>query len=84
MSSTASNYSIGKLCAGIAMGTVALSCTVLISIPVLMRVKPVALWFMLVTLTYGVMMFASSYVEEEHQYWFWVASAWLCWLALKQ
>lgn len=34
------------------------------------------LFFPLSTLLYGVMMFASSYVEEEHHFWYWVASGW--------
>ncbi len=37
-----------------------------------------------VTLTYGIMMFASSYVEEEHHFWYWMTSAWLVVLAMKQ
>lgn len=30
-----------------------------------------------ITITYGIMMFASSYVEEEHHFWYWSTSAWL-------
>ena len=38
----------------------------------------------LITVLYGVMMFASSYVEEEQHYWYWMTSAWLVYLALAQ
>lgn len=31
----------------------------------------------LVTVLYGVMMFASSYVEEEQHFWYWTTTAWL-------
>jgi len=33
--------------------------------------------FWITTVTYGVMMFASSYVEEEQLFWYWMATA-LC------
>lgn len=39
--------------------------------------------FMLVTVSYGVMMFASSYIEEEQHFWYWITSAWLCYLAIR-
>ena len=32
---------------------------------------------------YGTMMFASSYVEEEHHFWYWASSGWLALLVLK-
>ena len=32
---------------------------------------------------YGTMMFASSYVEEEHHFWYWASSGWLALLLLK-
>lgn len=39
--------------------------------------------FAIVTIAYGVMMFASSYVEEEQQFWYWACSGWLMLLAIK-
>ena len=33
---------------------------------------------------YGTLMFASSYVEEEHLFWYWIASGWLALLALRR
>ncbi|KAH8149958.1 uncharacterized protein LAJ45_06111 [Morchella importuna] len=41
------------------------------------------LFFPLSTLLYGVMMFASSYVEEEHHFWYWVASGWFVCIFVK-
>jgi ethanolaminephosphotransferase len=41
------------------------------------------LFFPLSTLLYGVMMFASSYVEEEHHFWYWVASGWFICIFVK-
>lgn len=39
-------------------------------------------WFVGVTSLYGVMMFASSYVEEEQQFWYWITSGWLVYFAI--
>lgn len=32
---------------------------------------------------YAITMFASSYVEEEHQFWYWITGAWLSSLAIR-
>ncbi|KAI5804032.1 alkaline-phosphatase-like protein [Peziza echinospora] len=37
----------------------------------------------LITLTYCIMMFASSYVEEEQNFWYWITSAWVFGLFIK-
>lgn len=42
-----------------------------------------AIPFLAVTLAYGVMMFASSFVEEEQHFWYWSASGWLAILLFK-
>ena len=36
--------------------------------------------FLAITVSYGVMMFASSFVEEEQHFWYWSASGWLAYL----
>lgn len=43
----------------------------------------ITLAFASVTLAHGVMMFASSYVEEEQQFWYWACSGWLVFLAVR-
>ncbi|KAL9587559.1 MAG: hypothetical protein Q9212_000136 [Teloschistes hypoglaucus] len=83
MSKTATDYSTSKLYLGIVLGTLAALPAWLIALPLLQRAKLVGSWFSLLTLTYGVLMFASSYVEEEQQYWYLMASTWLFWLAVK-
>ncbi|KAF5663684.1 ethanolaminephosphotransferase [Fusarium heterosporum] len=77
MSSMASNYDMPKLFIGqgIAVIAVIASATVLISLGA--HRDGQILLFVLLTLSYGVMMFASSYVEEEQHFWYWTSSIWL-------
>jgi len=52
--------------------------------PLLMKTSTsVNLAFASVTIAYGMMMFASSYVEEEQQFWYWACSGWLGILAIR-
>lgn len=39
-------------------------------------------WIAFIQITHGTIMFASSYVEEEHHFWYWMSSAWVSWLYL--
>ena len=55
-------------------------------IPVLIDSKfygPLPSFAITVLFMYGTMMFASSYVEEEHHFWYWASSGWLALLLLK-
>lgn len=77
LSSMASNYDVSRL----TMGQIAAVTAVLLaafaayqnagglSIP--------AVPFTLITTAYGVMMFASSYVEEEQHFWYYCTTAWV-------
>lgn len=81
MSNTASNYNVQRLQIGIGLATLALIAT---APATLFRAKVTGSWVSLLTILYGIMMFASSYVEEEHHFWYWACSGWLAWLFLKQ
>ncbi|KAK1750710.1 GPI ethanolamine phosphate transferase 2 [Echria macrotheca] len=84
MSGMASNYNVTRLLLGQAIIVIA-AVLALGSVP--FRVTDdsrVGVWSLTaVTITYGVMMFASSYVEEEQHFWYWATTAWFFVLGLK-
>lgn len=84
MSSTATDYSAGKLYGGITAAILVEILSFSISSPVLLKQGNIRLWSLLMNLSYGLMTFASSFVEEEHQYWYFLASAWFLRLGMKQ
>jgi ethanolaminephosphotransferase len=83
MSNTASNYDITKLIIGQVVATAASALALGAAAPTLSHCLISATPFLLITLAYGIMIFASSYVEEEQHFWYWATSAWLLLLCLK-
>lgn len=84
MSSTASNYDMSKLVTG---QVLAASALILGSVAVWGEITlalQASYLLLLVSLLYGFMMFASSYVEEEQHFWYWTTSAWLGMMWLKR
>ncbi|KAI2642568.1 alkaline-phosphatase-like protein [Xylaria nigripes] len=84
MSGMASNYDMGKLVSGGLITAAALSAA---GVATAMSIKSAAsnLWpFAFATVFYSVMMFASSYVEEEQRFWYWSTTAWLFYLLVKR
>lgn len=83
MSRTASNYDLARLYQGLLFSGVA----VLLSLPaILIPFSKASRTGILLTLSiagYCSMMFASSYVEEEQQFWYWVATGWIFYLHLR-
>ncbi|KAI9746422.1 MAG: major facilitator super transporter protein [Claussenomyces sp. TS43310] len=77
MRNTASNYDITKLIVGQAAALAASALAFFAAIPTLSRSWAASLPFLIIIVTYGMMMFASSYVEEEHNFWYWMSSGWL-------
>jgi ethanolaminephosphotransferase len=80
MGGAASNYDIPRMATGISLAAIAFTSSV---VDVLGRFSPKnvdVLVFLALNVVYGVMMFASSYVEEEQHFWFWAAAGWLAYL----
>lgn len=84
MSSTVSNYDMRRLTQGIAVTSLSLILALWATYDLVGHSTLVCLFVALVTVPYAIMMFASSFVEEEQHFWYWVASAWLAWLFVKQ
>lgn len=82
LSSTASSYDVLRMAAGIAIAGASLLLAVL-AFPGLWPPTLAECALVIVTGLYGVMMFASSYVEEEQHFWYWTTPAWLALLAVR-
>ena len=83
LSGTATNYDTRKLLIGIALAVLAASLSS-ISVHYLAHFNLYGIaTFDLIKISYGITMFASSYVEEEHQFWYWVTSGYLSLLYAK-
>lgn len=75
MSSTASNYDVNRLVAGAFLALASSLGAAITLSPKRVVLSAGDLAFLLATVLYGVMMFASSFVEEEQQFWYWITSA---------
>ncbi|KAF2172754.1 hypothetical protein M409DRAFT_62460 [Zasmidium cellare ATCC 36951] len=76
LSGTASSYNIPLMVGGMALTTFIVILS-LHSFPRFWPPSTAGISLALTTLLYGIMMFASSYVEEEQQFWYWVTPAWI-------
>ena len=83
VSGMASNYDTPKLVLGQAIAIVAF---IVAAIAVYLTsedgIEPFAP-LGVITLGYGAMMFASSYVEEEYQFWYWSTTIWLAFVGFR-
>jgi ethanolaminephosphotransferase len=76
LSSTASSYDVPRMVIGIAVAGVSLLFAVS-SFPALWPPGLAGSAITVTTLLYCIMMFATSYVEEEQHFWYWITPAWL-------
>jgi ethanolaminephosphotransferase len=80
MSNTVSNYNIFRLNAGMIVATVAVIAASVVSLSCLRKPCLAEAAYLAIIVSYGGMMFASSFVEEEQHFWYWSASGWLAYL----
>ena len=83
MTSAASNYDMSLITYGLGLAAVSATLTLFVVAPSLLQGGSSALVSLFIASAYGGMMFTSSYVEEEHHFWYWVTSGWLAYLAGK-
>jgi ethanolaminephosphotransferase len=84
MSSTASNYDMTRLVAGIGISGLAFVSACISALLNQSTANVDSFVLFIATALYGVMMFASSYVEEEQHFWYWIAGGWFAYLRARR
>ncbi|KAG9196210.1 ethanolaminephosphotransferase [Alternaria panax] len=75
MSGTASNYDVARLFLGTCLAF--LVCTLsYFTLPDFRPATSAGIYYSFALVLYAILMFASSYVEEEHNFWYWATSGW--------
>ncbi|KAH7087763.1 alkaline-phosphatase-like protein [Paraphoma chrysanthemicola] len=75
MSGTASNYDVPRLFMGTALALLICGLS-FCALPAVDSMSSSGICFTLTLVLYATNMFASSYVEEEHNFWYWATSGW--------
>lgn len=84
LSGTASNYDLPKMRTGIALAGLACVLALFCGWSCLRESGFEGGAFLVLSATYAATMFASSYVEEEQQFWYWILGAWFAILQCKK
>lgn len=84
LSAVASSYNVPRMVGAVLLSFIA-TLLAFFSLPHASLLATTAgAFFTGLTLLYGIMMFASSYVEEEQQFWYWAANAWFAVVTLRK
>lgn len=83
MSNAASKYDLKRLHLGIGI-TVGAAAVLVPCMASVTQANCVFISTCFITFLYGIMMFASSFVEEEHNFWYWAVSSGCGWLFLRK
>ncbi|KAK5954384.1 major facilitator super transporter protein [Knufia fluminis] len=84
LSGTASKYDLRSMLLGAGLLVVAIMVTATLGLTGATADNFALSTFCFTVGTYAATMFASSYVEEEHQFWYWISSGFLVLLTIKQ
>lgn len=83
MSGTAANYKVNMLITGSILAAIAALTAFALAFESLRSSGLTGLFLSLVVLGNGAIMFASSFVEEEQQFWYWITSAWMAYVHVR-
>jgi ethanolamine phosphate transferase 2 subunit G len=80
MSSAASNYDVTRLMIGSALAATSVLLAGIAALAGMTLLNADGVFAFVMATLYGIMMFASSYVEEEQHFWYWIAGGWVAYL----
>jgi ethanolaminephosphotransferase len=83
MSGAASTYKLSMLFSGSLAAAAACVFSLVVAFGPLRKSGFPGVFLVVTALLSGAIMFASSYVEEEQQYWYWIVTAWAAYLHIR-
>ena len=81
LSQVANNYDVDLLWLAVGACSIVFIAINSVLLTSIVRTLSAVSFIAILEISYGLMMFASSFVEEEQQYWQWIGTAWFTWLS---